>query len=413
MASSMASKVCRLALVLPVTAILVFLVDSSSQAGIQGSGFRRVSALARVSSFDSGIVIDGVRFDTSNAEIRIDQRPGAASELQAGQLVALEGEVSNTGEAVATKLAYASDVQGAVSELDDKEGTFLVLGQRVRVVDSTLFGDGIHPARIKGLRKHDAVAVSGFASASGELIASRVSLAAEPVVAQARGVVTGLDTAEHTFQINDLTVEYAGAAVEGSLANGAVATVRGAGSSAAATLLAAEVDVGTGILADAGVSAAVEGLITRFDSETEFEVGGQRVVAVGATQLELNGAALGVDQRVDVSGTFDSAGVLVADRIRIEPLSLAVIEGFVEAVSAAGRTLRLPDLEVTVSLDAILEDRAKHHVRDFQLSDLRVGDFVELRGLARGAGSFEAAVLQRENPPKRSNGADEQAQSPK
>jgi hypothetical protein len=366
--------------------------------------------MARVSSFDDGVVVDGIRFDTSHASIRIDERPGTASELEPGQLVAVEGEVNEFGEAFADDVVYVSDVQGVVSEVNVKDGAFRVLGQQIQVVDSTLFGDGIHPARMNGLRPGLAVAVSAFRGASGELVASRVVLADALLVAQARGIVERLDPVARTFRINELSVAYAGALVTGSISNGVVATVRGPGTSAPGVLLASQVEVSGGILSDAGVAATLEGLVTRIDPGGRFELSGARVAIVGKTKFEPKGVALQLDQRVDVRGTFDAAGVLIADRIGIEPLSLDVISGFIESLSPADHTVQVQGVGVTLAAETILEDRARHPVHDFQLSDLRVGDFIEVRGQAQGTQAFSAAVLQREDPPK---GVAKKAKAPK
>jgi len=78
-------------------------------------------------------------------------------------------------------------------------GTFVVLGQTVRVSGSTLFDDNIQPASIAGLQVGNIVEVSGFPNAAGEIVASRIQQEAAGSALEVKGIVQSLDMTAHTF----------------------------------------------------------------------------------------------------------------------------------------------------------------------------------------------------------------------
>jgi hypothetical protein len=59
----------------------------------------------------------------------------------------------------------------------------------------------------------------------------------------------------------------------------------------------------------------IDGLITRFSSDSYFEVEGRPVAVDSQTKVHLH-APLGLNVAVKVSGTFDANGVLVASKVK-------------------------------------------------------------------------------------------------
>jgi hypothetical protein len=59
----------------------------------------------------------------------------------------------------------------------------------------------------------------------------------------------------------------------------------------------------------------IYGLITRFSSDSYFEVEGQPVAVDSETKVHLH-TPLGLNVAVKVSGTFDANGVLVASKVK-------------------------------------------------------------------------------------------------
>jgi hypothetical protein len=309
----------RGSLLLGISAALILLVyGAGSSAGIQGSGRISVLAFGRITAFGS-IFVNGVEYAISSAQIDMDGRSVGQSRLQVGQIVAVQASVGPAGTTgTATSVSFTGNVVGPVAQLNLAGGSFRVLGQTVRLDDMTVFGDGIQPAGIGGLQQGVMVEVSGFADASGSLVASRIDLAAG-VPLQVKGTVQTLDTNAQTFRINDLTIDYSGVAPTGKLVNGSTATVQSEEFAASGTLHATRVHVSFGLGGAANEQGQLEGLITSFKSDNEFYVGDQLVLTSATTRLVLHGQALGPDLPVKVSGIFAASGALMASEIKGKP----------------------------------------------------------------------------------------------
>jgi len=383
-------------MILTVAALLLAACGSNSTqlSGIQGSGF----AYGPITGFGS-IFVNGVEYTTTNAQIRIDDQTGAETELHVGDIVTVNGTVNTDAKTgTATQVTFSGDVAGAVATIDSAGGTFIVLGQTIRVTGSTLFDDNIHPASIAGLQVGTLVEVSGFPNAAGEIVASRIQLESPGKDLEAKGVVQALDTTAHAFHVNTLVVDYSAITPNGTLANGSIVKVKGTGFAATGALLATSVQVLQGFGGSAAAPAEVEGIITSFTSNADFVLNGQHVTTSGNTTFTLNGVTLGINVHVEVEGSFDSSGALVATSVVAKPDSSSVVRGLVDSIGAASNTMSVLRVTITTSATTEFEDDSSQKLRPFRLSDLRTGDYVEVRGAAGQTGGLEAKVLMRETP---------------
>jgi hypothetical protein len=375
-------------------------------AGIQGSGSpvaSGVTAVGPISGFGS-IFLDGVEYSTSGAQIRIDDQPGTEADLHVGQIITLKGIVNPDGlTGTASEVSFSSDLRGPVSQIDLDAGTFVVLGQTVRVTDATLFDDDFQAPAITGFPVGVVVEVSGFLDGAGNLVASRVEASTAMSGFRVRGAVQALDTMAHTFRINSLTVDYNGVAPTGTLANGAIVSVQGTTLSANRTLIATRVQVFAGLNAAAEDQGRIEGFITAFVSNADFTVDGQRVITDASTELNLRGTTLGLNVPVKVRGTFNASGVLVASKVEVKPQSLSLVRGPVDSVSATGNTLTVLGVPVSTNSSTSFDDKSSLRLKSFKLADVRSGDYVEVRGTADAAGtSLTATLVERDTPEDRS-----------
>jgi len=369
---------------------------STQLAGIQGSGSGVASG--PITGFGS-IFVNGVEYVTSNAQIRIDDQPGAESQLLVGEVVTVTGTVNADGKTgTATQVTFSGDVAGPITGIDIAGGTFVVLGQTVRVSGSTLFDDTILPASITSLKVGNIVEISGFPNAAGEIVASRIQLQAGGSAFEVKGIVQSLDMSAHTFHVNTLTVDYSGIAPSGSLANGATVKVTGTMLNAAGALVATRVDVLQGFGGTANEPGEIEGLITTFTSNADFVINGQRVTTNASTQFMPNGVTLAVNVRVEVDGSFDASGVLVAKSVQATPDGSSLVRGLVDSVNAASNTLSVLGVTITTSSDTEFEDKSSQQMRLFNLSDLRTNDYVEARGAPAQSGGLNGSILVRDAP---------------
>jgi hypothetical protein len=392
-------------------AMLLSSCGADQVAGIEGSGApvaaAPVTTNGRITGFGS-IIVDDVEYATTGAQIRIDDQVANETDLRVGHIVTIRGTVSADGRTgTASEVMFTSDVRGDVGQVNASARTFSVLGQTVRVNDETLFDEGTQIEDLSQLQAGAKVRVSGFKNAAGEVLASRVdglAPAATNQEAQVSGQVQSLDTNVRTFRINTLQVDYRSATVSGNLVEGSTATVKGtSGTGAAAgTLVATQITVTSGSPAPpAGEKAQIEGLISAFQSVTDFTVAGRRVTTNGNTRFQLRGLTLGVDVFVKVRGTYNASQILVADRVEARELPRGLVRGPVDAVSAGSGTLGVLGVNVQVSGSTSFEDRSNEHVRQFRLSDIRSGDSVEVRGTVDPSGSLLATLVQRNRPEQR------------
>jgi hypothetical protein len=400
--------------------------EGEQTAGIEGSGApvaTSVVTTGRITGFGS-VIVDGVEYATSGASIRIDDQPGTEAQLHVGDIVTIKGTLNADGvSGAATDVAFTADARGAVAQVDAATRTFVVLGQKVAVDDDTIFDADLQATDVAELPAGAKVQVTGFRDASDTLLASRIGPPASNDL-QAKGRVAALDTTAHTFRIDDLTVDYTSATVSGTLAAGSKVTARGTTQATSGALLASQVDVesagpGNGNGGDNGGGSGngnetrqLQGVITRFASNADFDVDDQHVTTDNDTQFILHGATLGANIEVKVRGRVDSSGALLASKVEVKPHSAGggeptppaggasgpgIVRGPVDAVSSSAGTLTVLGVSVTTSSDTALEDRSDAKLKAFRLSDVRAGDYVEVRGnLADG--SLAATLVKRDKP---------------
>jgi len=347
------------------------------------------------------VILNGVRYDDSQAVVRIDDRTASASELASGMYVKLRGRVNADGSTgAAERVEVRNEARGAISAINAsaKPASLVVVGQTVLVDDGTIYAN---VAGLAGLAVGSRVEVHGPRDAAGAIRASRVELTGTATVDELRGVVSELGAT--TFRLRGIGVSFGSAAISpagAGLANGQPVEVRGSFDAATGVFIATR--VGREDLEDeqvrpaAGQKLEVEGYIAAFDgAAATFVLGGRTVRYSGNTHFEGGSAAdLANDVRVEAEGTVDGAGVLQAATIELRQ-SRATIKGLATAVDAAGG--RLTVLGRPVRIDGLSEVRAVDAGgRDStRLADIVAGaDRVEIRGRLDASGAIIAERIE-------------------
>ncbi len=345
-------------------------------------------AVGPISNFGS-VVVNGVRYDTSGATFTVDDAPGSESDLAVGQVVIVKGEIDADGvNGTADEVIYDDDVEGPIASIDLAAGTFTVLGLTVIVDDNTSFEDGLAAPGLAGLAVDDLVEVSGLFDANGDLVATRVERKDDNDDFERKGIVAALDAANFTFELGTLEVDYSGATLEDfggmDIQNGDLVEVEGTlDPNDANRLIASKVEREDplGELED-GDDVEIEGFITRFVDETDFDVSGLPVTTTAATVYEGGTAAdLGLNIKVEVEGEINANGVLVAEEIELRADTNSRVTAQIDSIDAAAGTLTV--LGVPISTDALtrFEDQSSDDDgTPLTLGDLVVGDYVEVRG---------------------------------
>ncbi len=359
------------------------------------------------------IHVNGVHFETDSAEFLVDDGPGRQGDLAVGDVVQIRGRVNDDGRSgTATTVISQDAVEGPVTALDPVAGTLLVAGQSVRTDADTSFDDNIPGSSLAGLVVGDHVEVAGFFDSTGAVRATRIEKKPAGSIVEVHGVVADLDTVNRRFRINALNIDY-GAAIRDDFPGGQISSgdfVEAKGSTFVGGVLQAtkvelegpDSDDGDG---DEDAQREIEGLITRFASATDFDVAGWPVTTTASTVYE-NGSVvdLAVNLKVEVEGPLNAAGVLVARKVSIRRAGNVRVASLVDSVDAAGGTLVV--LGITIKVDALtrLEDKSEGDMESFSLADLRVGDYVEVRGaeFPAASGGLLATRLEREDAEDRS-----------
>ena len=347
-----------------------------------------------ISGFGS-IIVNGVRYDTSAAAFDIDGSDGVQSDLAVGDVVTIRGTVNDDGTSpTASSVTFDDAVEGPVQAIDTGASTITVLGQLVLIDADTSFDDSISPASIAGLAVDDIVEVSGFILADGSISATRIELKPAGSEFEVTGVVTNLTAT--TFDINALTIDFSAAQLDnfpnGTPEVGQRVEAKGMSLGAGGELLATRVELKDANLGgNDGDLAEVEGFITRFVSATDFDVEGIPVTTTGSTAF-VNGtsADLALNRKVEVEGSLNAAGVLVATEVELKLASFIRIEGRVDAVGAASVTI----FGVVINTNAVtrFEDKSSADLEIFNLSNVNVGDYLETRGYEDATGVVATQV---------------------
>jgi uncharacterized protein DUF5666 len=380
----------------------VITASGSSQlanAGIDAGG-RPGSSTGSIHRFGS-VYVNGVRFNTDNAVFIIDKRFGDESELDLGQVVSVFGSVDNDGvNGTALIVSYDDLVEGPISEIDVQANRMAVLGQTVIVNNDTSFATTSHANSIGDLHENDQIEVSGFVDADGNIVATYVGDADAGNGLAISGTINGIDAGGVGFTVNDLHVDYSGANLYdlpfGVPTVGLEVEISGTRINADGQLVADSVwATQQDIFPGKDAHGEVEGYITQRMTLTDFEVNGTPVRVTWSTEFENDWFfGLNLNRKVEVEGTFDADGVLVAEKIDFERGAELRQRGYVEAVFddlvvVNGTAIRVTG-ETTYADDSVASKRK------FNIGDLNVGDVVKIRGYQSGS-EIVATRLQRDD----------------
>jgi hypothetical protein len=290
----------------------------ASGGGISGTAL----VIGPIDGFGS-IIVNGIDFDTTNAQVTLEGDPATVDDLRLGMLVSVRGTVdigSMTGEA--DIVAFEDLVEGPVEGVNAADGTFVVLSQLVITDASTVFDQ----TSIATLMPGDHVEVSGFLDADASVRATRVELKLVDQEIEIKGAISNLDTVGQTFDFNLLTVDFSSALIEnappGGLANGLFVEVEAMDPPVGDVLTAVGVEVlDQELMADLGDDASVAGFVSEIVSANEFVVNQtQRVRVFPGTRFEGGTASdLVLNARVEVEGSLDQEGALIAEEVEFNP----------------------------------------------------------------------------------------------
>jgi hypothetical protein len=371
------------------------------------SGITRTGAAVSVGPITAfgSVVVNGVRYDTSGTEFTVDGQQATQTDLKVGDMVVVKGTIDDDNtNAVAESIEFEDNVEGPVSSVDSASSTLIVLGQTVLIGDGTSIDDNC-PALLADFVTVAAVEVSGQVAADGSILATRIECKSILGEMEVTGVVSNLGT--DTFMINSLVVDFTNVPAildnfaSGSISEGDPVEAKGTSIGGTGELVATRVEFkGARFANNEGDHVEIEGFITRFTSDVDFDVDGLPVTTMSGTTVFQGGVAgdLGLNLKVEVEGEFDSAGVLNATKVEFKKAPAVRLVAQVDSVSGSSLVM----LGITVNTDARtrFEDKAGSNPLDsFAIVNVNAGDYIEVRGqeFPAGSGDIMAIILERDD----------------
>jgi hypothetical protein len=121
------------------------------------------------------VIVNGVRYDDTNATVIIDDNTATRTQLRDGMVVKLRGRINDDGvTGTAERIEVENELRGTVTQIDTSANppTFTVNGVLVRTDDATIFHNNVAIGALLNQR----VEVHGLRDATGVLRATRVEV---------------------------------------------------------------------------------------------------------------------------------------------------------------------------------------------------------------------------------------------
>ncbi len=385
---------------------------SNSDGGIEGTGAPVASAGA-ISSFGS-VFVNGIEFETNTSNIIIDDEGSQPeSALQVGMLVLVRGTLDDSGTTgSAISITFETRLQGPATavSIDGDSGSLTILGVEVIVTEETV----IDADTLSSLSDGQVLSVSGF-TFDNSIVATRIDLISNSYSNGDRleidGTIAEVDSANSRFRLNTLWVDFSSAnilpASISSLEPGLLVDVRGSGFDSHDRLQAIRVKVKNGEFDfESGDSIELEGIVSDFVSNAEFELAGTPVNALNATFNKGSATDIANGIHLEVEGIIDTDGILQATTVAIKKSPSVRLRGSAQSIDVDNGTLNILGASITADSSTFLKDVSDEHVRYFSLEDINSGDWIEVRGTVSDS-TIDAISLTRRktNVPARIKGA--------
>ena len=374
------------------------------------------STAAPQSAFSSGaitgfgsVIVNGVHFDDNGADItmddQMDDNKGVKDDLRVGMVVEIEGTNNGDGTGKASSIRFQNLVRGPVDSMSGS--TLMVMGQPVLVTPATVFDD---VADLGSITPGNIVAVSGFFDSldptkTNNIVARRIEkkpagFLQSSGVLKVMGFVKNLTMGATTFTINNLTVNYNNAQIEGATAatlkDGMFVDVRAHTAPAPGGMLAAEkVKVKSPKPTPAeGARAEVEGIVTSCIGDA-FVIGG---ITVEARSAGMTCTSALVGTKLEVEGVITN-GMLVVGAGKVEKEhdedANITIEALAQAMDGTANTVTVLGQQIKVTSATQFEGMDDQTDHFFSLNKIHQGDALQIRAFQDTSGALVALRVER------------------
>lgn len=372
--------------------------DGSTDVAEGGMGGTGISQ-GPVTGFGS-VYVNGVKYETDSA---VFERDGSEMFVQndfaLGEYVTVEGTVNADGvTGTASKVSYSTLLEGPVSAVDLDTEIITVLGQAIHLDALTV---RIGFSFLDELQLGNMLEVSGVHSGASAISATAIVKKSEVFISgeselEFKGTVSSVDVAASQFTVNGFVIDYSASGFPATAPEtGMAVEVEATESPVDNVIAASKIELESAVSYDDGTELELQGTVTTFTSQQDFEVNGIPVTTHASTEFEDGLASLlALNVRVEVEGRF-TGGVLSADEVSIrEAQSSIKREGTVSSIDAANQTFVLLGKTIVVDSATMLIDEDLD--KNFSLGDLQAGEIVEVYGNELSNGSIRASKVERE-----------------
>ncbi len=352
-----------------VLAVLAATLVAACGGGGSGAGGTSATTFAAgpISGFGS-VIVNGVRFDDSGAEVENeDGERGSSADLKLGTMVEIEGGAidDSTNRARALRIRFGSEIVGPVESVDTTANSFVAIGQTIDIKPETLI-----EASLGGLAGFTGkvVEVHGqLDAATGHIVATRIEDKAGALLYKVRGVVGELDTTAMTFKIGTALISYANvnpADLPALFGDGLKVRVRLQTTQVDGKWVAVTIRSGVRKVEDHDF-ARLRGSVTAFTDATHFEVNG---VPVDASAARIDNGPVTLGARVELRGSAKD-GTIVATRVVVlnddDDAILGIeLHGTISELNTTSKTFMLRGVKVDYSGTVLFKDGGAAQLAD-------------------------------------------------
>lgn len=377
--------------------------DGASGVATGGTG-GSAAASGTITGFGS-VFVNGKKFETNSASFVVDDQSGGQNDLKLGMTVVVTGSVSGDSRS-ASVVRQKDAVEGLVQSVSTDGLSLVVMGQTVLVDNTTLIDNNIPGQTILNLvAGTDFVEVNGHIRTDGVIQATFIEKKpVGTVTPEVRGFVKNHGDAAKTFQIGNLTVNYATALINdmpnptGNSWNGLLVEAKGTNftpgpnAQTQGTLIATKVES-----ENQGVQQAdefeMEGFVTQVMGVGDFFIGTTHVQTTSST--EFRGGTIDeivVGAKLSAEGRLAN-GILIAKHVKFH--ESVRLEGNIAAINAGANSFTITGLPgVIVNVNSQTEFKANGGATITDLNGLSVGDHLRVRGRVNGSTSVIATRVE-------------------
>jgi hypothetical protein len=413
------------AAVLSLTVILMTACSVGGDGATAGGGGNNGGTFANTSIGEivgfGSVIVNGVEF-TRKAGLADDRvklgftniSGATENRLNVGMVVKIRGSFnSTTGKGEYEAIEFQPELRGRLDSVNETAGTVTIMGRTVQVETGSQF-DGI--IDLAGLAadlaggRHPELEISGNLDSSGVLHATRIAKTAPDFAnngpVEIKGAITSVGPG--TFAIGGVTVNTTGASfakmTAADLAVALLVEVKGTFNTAANTITNARIERKQAVEAQLNDGVLARGLAAGAVANDNFTLNGPNgaitVKTNANTSFNKNGlsatpAIITVGTKLQVEGALDAAGAIVATKVSVEIEKTVKLRGSLGAKDGTAGTVTVNGVTVSLVPVSRFIDSSRAGLAPFTLTDLKIGDNVEVAGFVNTVGKVIVAQVQR------------------